>query len=98
MINYIHLLGVGHVSYYLNKYKNLYRYSNQLWERLNKRVKRFYLQRTQRGGHGKYAGKDNTNELVCLHTKPIARWLQRVIMWSTDLGERHFKHLESKKK
>ena len=98
MTNYIHLLGAGHVTYYLKKYRNLYRYSNQSWERLNKRVKRFYLQRTQRGGHGKHAGEDNTNELICLHTKPIARWLQRVIMWNTGLGETHFKHLESEKK
>ena len=98
MTNYIHLLGAGHVSYYLKKYRNLYRYSNQSWERLNKRVKRFYLQRTQRGGHGKFAGKDDTNQLVCQHTKPIARWLQRVIMWNTGLGEKHFKDLESKKK
>ena len=98
MTNYIHLLGAGHDSYYLKKYRNLYRYSNQSWERLNKRVKRFYLQRTQRGGHGKFAGKDDTNALVCQHTKPIARWLQRVIMWNTGLGEKHFKDLESKKK
>ena len=98
MANYIYLLGAGHVTYYLKKYRNLYRYSNQSWERLNKRVKRFYLQRTQRGGHGKHAGEDNTNELICLHTKPIARWLQRVIMWNTGLGETHFKHLESEKK
>jgi len=96
MTNYIHLLGSGHISYYLKKYRNLYRYSNQSWERLNKRVKRFYLQRTQRGGHGKHAGIDNTNELVCMHTKPIARWLQRVIMWNTGLGATHFISLDNK--
>ena len=28
MTSYIHLLGSGHVSYYLKKYRNLYRYSN----------------------------------------------------------------------
>ena len=86
MTNYIHLLGSGRITYYLTKYRNLYRYSNQSWERLNKRVKRFYLQRTQRGGHGKYGGKDVQNQLICKHTKPIARWLQRVIMWNTGLG------------
>ena len=90
MTNYIHLLGSGHISYYLRKYRNLYRYSNQSWERLNKRVKRFYLQRTQRGGHGKHAGKDAANVLVCKHTKPLARWLQRVIMWNTGLGAKFF--------
>jgi hypothetical protein len=45
MTNYIRLLGAGHITYYLKKYRNLYRYSNQSWEILNKRVKRFYLQR-----------------------------------------------------
>ena len=90
MANYIHLLGSGHISYYLTKYRSLYRYSNQSWERLNKRVKRFYLQRTQRGGHGKYGGKDVQNELICKHTKPIARWLQRVIMMNTGLGAEFF--------
>ena len=90
MANYIHLLGSGHITYYLTKYRNLYRYSNQSWERLNKRVKRFYLQRTQRGGHGKYGGKDVQNQLICKHTKPIARWLQRVIMWNTGLGAEFF--------
>ena len=95
MTNYIHLLGSGHISYYLKKYRNLYRYSNQSWERLNKRVKRFYLQRTQRGGHGKYVWKDHTNELVCMHTKPKARWLQRVIMWNTGLGAAHFLSLDN---
>ena len=50
LTNYIHLLGSGHVMYYLKKYRNLYRFSNQAWERLNNRLKMFYLQKTQRGG------------------------------------------------
>ena len=37
MTNYIHLLGTGHISYYLFKYRNMYMYSNQSWERLNKK-------------------------------------------------------------
>ena len=90
MTNCIHLLGSGHITYYLTKYRNLYRYSNQSWERLNKRVKRFYLQRTQRGGHGKSAGEEANKIHICKHTKPIARWLQRVIMWNTGLGAEFF--------
>ena len=46
LTNYIHLLGSGHVMYYLKKYKNLYRFSNQAWERLNSRIKMLYLQNT----------------------------------------------------
>lgn len=88
MTNYVHLLGSGHIAYYLRKYRNLYRYSNQSWERLNKRVKRFYLAKTQRGGHGKYT-KEGI-EYRCPHTRPLARWLQRVIMWNTGKGEEYF--------
>ena len=47
---YIHLLGAGHVMYYLKKYMNIYRFSNQALERLNNRLKVFYLQKYQRGG------------------------------------------------
>ena len=34
--------------------------------------------------------KDVQNELICKHTKPIARWLQRVIMWNTGLDAEFF--------
>jgi hypothetical protein len=94
MTNYIHMLGAGHVTYYLHKKKNLYRYSNQAWERFNKHVKRCYLTKTQRGGHGKYAGDATTNTLKCPHTVPLARWLQRVIMWNTGYGDDYFKSKE----
>ena len=90
MTHYIHLFGAGYISYYLNKYFNLYRYSNQSQERLNKSVKRFYLQHTQQGDHGKCAGNDVFETYICQETKPIARWLQRVIMWNTGLGEVFF--------
>ena len=38
MTNYIYLLGSGYIADYLRKYMNIYRRSNQSWERLNKRV------------------------------------------------------------
>ena len=85
LTNYIHLLGSGHVMYYLKKYRNLYRFSNQAWERLNNRLKMFYLQKTQRGGSGKYPSKIGSS-----HTRPMARWMQRILMWNTSLGERYF--------
>ena len=91
MTNYIHMLGAGHVTYYIIKHGSLYKYSNQSWERLNKRVKRMYLQKTQRGGHGKYVGKNDTVSYRCPHTVPIARWLQRIIMWNCGEGDKLFK-------
>lgn len=42
MTNYIHTLGADHVTYYLLKKPNLYRYRNQTWERLNKHVRQKY--------------------------------------------------------
>ena len=86
LTNYIHLLGSGHVMYYLKKYRNLYRFSNQAWERLNNMLKMFYLQKTQRGESGKYLSKVGPS-----HTRPMARWMQRILMWNTGLGEKFFK-------
>jgi hypothetical protein len=36
--NCIHMLGAGHIAHFLTKYKNLYRYLNQVWEFQNKQV------------------------------------------------------------
>ena len=36
--NYMHLLGAGHVEYFLTKYRNLYRYNQQGWESLNNKI------------------------------------------------------------
>jgi hypothetical protein len=69
--NYIHLLSSGHMSDYLHKWRNLYLHSQQGWESLNNLVKIFFFRRTGRGG-GKY-GKSKL--------KPIARWLQRRLLW-----------------
>ena len=71
MTNYAHMMGAGHVAYYLRKKGNLYHCSNQSWEHLNKRVKRCYFTKTQRGGRGKYAGSATTDV-------PLDRWLQCV--------------------
>ena len=36
--NYMHLLGAGHVEYFLTKYRNLCRYNQQGWESLNNKI------------------------------------------------------------
>jgi hypothetical protein len=53
LTNYIHMLGAGHFSYYLYKWRNLYRYEQQGWESLNSKIKTYYFYNTQRGGHAK---------------------------------------------
>jgi hypothetical protein len=71
MTNYIHMIGSGHLTYYLREWRNLYRYSQQGWEALNSLLKNIYFRRTQRGGH-KGDGKSRNSKLT-----PIAKWLQR---------------------
>lgn len=73
LTNYFHLVGAGHLSYYIRKWRNLYRYSQQGWEGLNSTIKWYYFKRTQRGGYGGKHGEKNSK------MKPIARWLQRKV-------------------
>ena len=69
--NYVHILGAGHLSEYLDHWRNLYRHSQQGWEALNSMIRTFIYRRTARGG-----GKHNRSIL-----EPLARWLQRRLMW-----------------
>jgi len=50
--NYIHLLGSGHILYFLKKHGCLYLYSQQGWESLNNKIQAFIHQNTGRGGYG----------------------------------------------
>lgn len=68
--NYIHMIGAGHVSDYLFRWKNLYRFSQQGWEAMNSLIKTFFFRRTNHGGGVRGASKKS--RLI-----PIARWLQR---------------------
>lgn len=81
--NYTHLLGSGHISYYLRKYGNLYMYSQQLWESLNLLIKLFYFKRTQRGGS---AGRGH---VLASNLDPIRKWyMQRTLFLCGWDGER----------
>ncbi len=44
--NYIHLLGAGHLYFYLKKWGNLYRYQQQGWEMKNGVIASFINRRT----------------------------------------------------
>jgi hypothetical protein len=70
--NYILLLGAGHISDYLFYHRNLYIHSQQGWESFNSMLKTFYFRRTARGGT-RWGDK---SRLI-----PIAKWLQRRMMW-----------------
>jgi hypothetical protein len=57
--NYIHMLGSGHILYFMKKYGCLYLYSQQGWESLNNTIQTFIHQSSQRGGFGSGEGKKN---------------------------------------
>jgi hypothetical protein len=71
--NYMHMIGAGHLCYYLNKWKNLSRFSNQGWESYNAKLAAFWHHQTRKNG-----GKNATQQSKI---KPIANWILRVIHW-----------------
>jgi hypothetical protein len=83
--NYVHMLGAGHIRYYLTKWRNLNRFQNQGWESYNQHVAAFWNHRTQKGG----------NKVDRSKIKPIARWLLRLMMWKTGEGDKFFQNLET---
>ena len=88
--NYIHMVGAGHIRYYLKKWRNLHRYQNQGWEAYNQQVTAFWHHRTTKGGTKHGADVINRSKIL-----PIARWLLRLMMWKTGEGERYFRSLET---
>jgi hypothetical protein len=82
--NYFHMVGAGHLTYYLRHYRNLYRFSQQGWESLNAMLKQIFFRRTQRGGNG--GKKDEINS----KSKPIGRWLQRRMMFLSGQYRKYF--------
>ena len=73
--NYIHMIGSGHLHYFLERNRNLHRFSQQGWESMNALIKSFFFRRTQRGG---YAGvKDQPTSRVW----PLGRFFQRRLWW-----------------
>jgi hypothetical protein len=75
MSNYVHIVGSGHLAFYMREWGDLYRYSQQGWESFNSLIKSVYFRRTQRGGNG--GKKDEPTSRVA----PIARWLQRKLFF-----------------
>ena len=84
MTNYIHFLGSGHVAYYLFKYRNLYRYSQQGFEAMMGKIKAIYHRCTSRGGHGS-TQEDRS------HILQVAHFLMRMMMWNSGLGDEYFR-------
>lgn len=83
----MHMLGAGHIRYYLKRWRNLNRFQNQGWEAYNAMIASFWHHRTKRGGGGK-------NEVDRSKIKPIARWILRLMLWKTGAAKEYFQNLE----
>jgi hypothetical protein len=95
MTNYIHIVGAGHLTYFASQYGNLYRFSQQGWESLNKLIKHYYYNNTNHGGSYGNGGKDThgnyTNgTLSGQHCYPLMRFCQRFMMWKLGFGDKYF--------
>ena len=75
--NYFHYLFSGHVSFFLYRYRNLYRYSQQGWESMNGRMKQVYFRRSQRAGKGSKGS----------HLRPIYRLYARRLGWILGVAD-----------
>ncbi len=80
--NYIHMIGSGHLVYYLKLYHNLYKkISNQGWEALNKKIKRVYFYNTNHGGSS--GGRARIEKG---YVEPLWLFLARSTMWKIGVG------------
>jgi hypothetical protein len=101
MTNYIHIVGAGHLTYFAKQYGNLYRFSQQGWESLNKLIKHFYYNNTNHGGSNGNGGKDELGNctkatLSGQHCYPLMRFCQRFMMWTLGYGDKYFERVIKK--
>jgi hypothetical protein len=84
--NYLHLLGSGHIKYYMEIHGNLYKYSQQGWESLNAKYKQIFFNHTQRGGNYGL----NTEENERSYIESIMKAFQRELLWTSGVAENYF--------
>jgi hypothetical protein len=77
IINYNHLVCSGHMNYFLRRWRNLYRYSNQGWEYKNKQMRYVYHHRSQMGG---ISGSGQHHSKL----KPLCIWFLQCLWWMTQ--------------
>jgi len=87
--NYIHMLGSGHIHYFLQKYRCLHLYSQQGWEALNGKIQTFIHQCSQRGGHN--SGTRNGDKS---YIYAVVRMVIRDLLWKTYEADSFYLDLE----
>ncbi len=80
------MLASGHIKYYMELHRNLYKYSQQGWESLNSKFKQVYFRHTQRGGN--YGCNTEENERA--HLCSIMKAFQHEVLWILGEAENHF--------
>jgi hypothetical protein len=78
--NYTHMLSSGHIAEFMYKWRNLYRFSQQGWEKFNHFFSTFYFGRTNHGGK-------RHDHVIKSKLLPIGRWLQRRLLWMTGVAD-----------
>ena len=89
MSNYMHMLGSGHMLYFLQKYNCLYLYSQQGWEALNNRIQAYIHQNSGRGGRN--TGVNGGQSYIF----PLVRFVLRDLLWKTGEADRFFAEIEN---
>ena len=89
--NYIHLIGSGHMQYFLRKYGCLYLYSQQGWEALMGKVQAVLHLNTQRGGKGSGGGRKKS------YIYPVMLFILRDLLWKTGDAKQFFIEREKRK-
>jgi hypothetical protein len=82
--NYIHLLGSGHMQYFIRKFGCLYLYSQQGWEAMMGKVQAVMHLNTHRGGKGIGGGKSKS------FIYPVMLYVLRDLLWKTGDARRFF--------
>ncbi len=84
--NYIHMLGSSHIKYFMKQHRNLYKFSQQGWESLNKKFKLIFFNHLQHGGnYGQNVAENDRSYL-----KTIYMAFQREILWKCGTAEKYF--------
>jgi hypothetical protein len=100
MTNYIHVIGSGHLTYFAKQYGNLYRFSQQGWESMNKLIKHYYYNNTNHGGSYGNGGRDENGDyskatITGQHCYPLMRFCQRFLMWKLGYGDAFFESMKN---
>jgi hypothetical protein len=84
------MLSSGHIAEYMFRWRNLHRFSQQGWEHFNALLKVFFFRRTSHGGHVGYSEDRLLAGAQKNKLRPIARWLQRRMLWICGRGDNLF--------